>query len=421
MTTARRPRSVLLQLLLASGLAALLPATAPGQNTGPLSVEGVGEPVSVSPATHMGYPAYPAWILRALGARVDATLTGARVVLGADTLEFLVGSPFFTARGRAWQLVDPAYSQGGVFYLPHQLFTEWLPGAFQDRVLLAGSTLRLRGEAPAGLAADPAAGARTPDKTPATDAPATPTAPADAPLGTPTAVPLVVIDPGHGGVDPGRIGPTGLREKDIVLQVSKRLARVLAERGYEVRMTRTTDTLIDLDDRGHQANEWRGTRPGLFLSIHANGVTDRRANGYETFFLSEARTEDERRVAEMENSAVAYESNDSRVAADDDLGFILSGLRNDFYIRASNTLAGLVQDEFSDFHSGVNRGVKQAGFRVLVRAFMPAVLIELAFVSNPAEERLLGSGRFQVDAAQAIASAVDRFFETHSDWTGATR
>ncbi|HUG41334.1 MAG TPA: N-acetylmuramoyl-L-alanine amidase, partial [Longimicrobiales bacterium] len=244
--------------------------------------------------------------------------------------------------------------------------------------------------------------------------------PADAPLGDPAPIPLVVIDPGHGGVDPGRIGPTGLKEKDIVLQVSRRLAQLLAERGYEVRMTRMSDTLIDLDDRGHMANEWRGSRPGLFLSIHANGVTDRRANGFETFFLSEARTEDERRVAEMENAAVAYEDNGHEVASDD-LSFILSGLRNDFYIRASNSLAGLVQKQFAGFHSGVNRGVKQAGFRVLVRAFMPAVLVELAFVSNPAEERLLGSGRFQVEAARAIADAVDRFFESHADWTGATR
>lgn len=390
---------------------ALAPAALAAQTPGAIRVEGVGEPITVSAAMHRGYTAYPAWTLRALGARVDATPSGARIVFGTDTLEFLVGSPFFQARGRSWQLVEPPYREGGVFYLPHQLFAEWLPATYPDELVRTEDVLRLRGTATTAAA---------PTERPAAEVAPGPPRPAGAPLGRPADGPVVVIDPGHGGEDPGRIGPTGLREKDIVLQVSKRLARVLAERGYDVRMTRATDTLIDLDDRGHLANEWRGQRPGLFLSIHANGVTDRRANGFETFFLSEARTEDERRVEEMENAAVQYESG-SRVASGDDISFILNNLRNDFYIRASNTLAGLVQDEFADFHSGVNRGVKQAGFRVLVRAFMPAVLIELAFVSNPAEERLLGSGRFQVAAAEGIADAVDRFFESHPDWTGATR
>ncbi|MFW5947380.1 MAG: N-acetylmuramoyl-L-alanine amidase family protein, partial [Gemmatimonadota bacterium] len=229
---------------------------------------------------------------------------------------------------------------------------------------------------------------------------------------------LVVIDPGHGGPDPGRIGPSGLKEKAVVLQVSKRLARVLADRGYEVRLTRTTDTLIPLEQRAHMANEWRGSRPGLFLSIHANGVSDRRVTGYETFFLSDARTEDERRVAEMENASLAYES-PNRVVATDDLDLILNNLRNDFYIRASHTLAGLVQEEFDGFHRGNDRGVKQAGFVVLVGAFMPAVLVELAFISNPGEERLLASGSFQLEAAEGIADAVDRFFEENRDlWRG---
>ena len=167
------------------------------------------------------------------------------------------------------------------------------------------------------------------------------------------------------------------------------------------------------------ANEWRGNRPGLFLSIHANGVSDRRVTGFETFFLSDARTEDERRVAEMENASLAYESS-SRVVGSDDLDFIMNNVRNDFYVRASHSLAGLVQDEFGDFHRGSNRGVKQAGFVVLIGAFMPAVLVELAFISNPSEERLLASGSFQVEAAEGIADAVDRFFaENEPLWQGA--
>ncbi len=125
-------------------------------------------------------------------------------------------------------------------------------------------------------------------------------------------------------------------------------------------------------------------------------------------------------MAEMENASLAYES-PNRVRANDDLGFIRNNLRNESYIRASYDLAGLVQDEFGDFHRGRNRGVKQAGFIVLIGAFMPAVLVELAFISNPQEERLLGSGSFQVQLAEAIADAVDRFFESGSGrWTGAS-
>ena len=357
----------------------------------PLHVEGVGEPVSVNVAMHRGYPAYPAWTLRNLGARVDATAGGSRVVFGADSLEFRLGSPFFQAVGEAHQLVEPPYREGGILYLPHQLFAEWFPSTYPDQVEYRDGRLRLKSVA-SGPARD-GGGASGP--------------------------PMVVIDPGHGGPDPGRVGPSGLQEKDVVLQVSKRLARELADRGYEVRMTRTTDTLIPLEQRAHMANEWRGNRPALFLSIHANGVDDRRVTGFETFFLSDARTEDERRVAEMENASLAYESS-SRVVGTDDLDFILNNLRNDFYVRASHSLAGLVQDEFGDFHRGNDRGVKQAGFVVLIGAFMPAVLVELAFISNPREERLLGSGSFQVDAAEGIADAVDRFFEENRDlWQGA--
>ncbi|MDX1674226.1 MAG: N-acetylmuramoyl-L-alanine amidase [Longimicrobiales bacterium] len=384
---AARVATVLLGAALAAHPAGL--GAQDGTRPPPLHVEGVGEPVSVNVAMHRGYPAYPAWTLRSLGARVDGTARGARVVFGSDTLRFEAGSPFFRALGEDHQLVDAAYREGGIFYLPHQLYAEWFPETYPDQVSFVAGHLRI------GTAADtagPAAGRSGP--------------------------PIVVIDPGHGGPDPGRVGPSGLKEKDVVLQVGKRLARELADRGYEVRLTRTTDTLIPLEQRAHMANEWRGSRPGLFLSIHANGVSDRRVTGFETFFLSDARTEDERRVAEMENASLAYESS-SRVVGSDDLDLIMNTLRNDFYVRASHSLAGLVQDEFGDFHRGNDRGVKQAGFVVLIGAFMPAVLVELAFISNPAEERLLGSGTFQVDASEGIADAVDRFFEENRElWRG---
>src|SRR5690606_14840134 len=130
---------------------------------------------------------------------------------------------------------------------------------------------------------------------------------------------VVVIDPGHGGRDPGRIGPNGVREKDVTLEIAQRLARVLRERGYEVHLTRTTDTYVSLPERPKLANEWRGDRPvAVFLSIHANAAPSSSVRGFETFFLSEARTADERRVAEMENEAIRFDDHPP-AAADDGL------------------------------------------------------------------------------------------------------
>ncbi|MBX6365685.1 MAG: N-acetylmuramoyl-L-alanine amidase, partial [Gemmatimonadetes bacterium] len=231
---------------------------------------------------------------------------------------------------------------------------------------------------------------------------------------------VVVIDAGHGGKDPGRIGPAGVREKDITLLLAKRLASLLEGRGYEVHLTRTRDTLIALADRPRMANEWKAGRPAaVFISIHCNGGPSS-ANGFETYFLSDARTEDARRVAEMENAAERYE--DKPPAAKPEVDGILNNLRNDFYVKASDDLAEAVQRRLATIHPGPNRGVQQAGFRVLVGAFMPAVLVETAFISNRAEERLLSQSSFQGKLVWAVAEAIESFFDSHEHlWADAGR
>jgi N-acetylmuramoyl-L-alanine amidase len=177
-----------------------------------------------------------------------------------------------------------------------------------------------------------------------------------------------------------------------------------------VHLTRTTDTLIALADRPKLANQWKSDRPvAVFLSIHANAATATSARGFETFFLSEARTEDERRVAEMENEAIRFEESPS-APTDSGLDQMLNGLRSDFLMRASHDLAAVLQEKLATFHPGPNRGVKRAGFDVLVGAIMPAVLIETAFISNRAEATLLGSQSFQEKVAFGIADSVDEFF-----------
>lgn len=375
------------------------PAVAQAQLSA-LRVEGTGKPVSASVARHRGYPAFPAGLLEALGAQVEPGPRGARVLLFGDTLHFEAASPFFTA-GRVHQLAAPVYREGGTLYIPGQFFVEWLPGRYPDRLEYRAGVLRLVApENRPGLASE------TPSA--ATRAAAASRRRAD------EQVRVVVIDPGHGGVDPGKVGPNGLREKDVTLAIAKRLAALLQARpGYEVHLTRTKDTLIALADRPHLANKWKAGRPAaVFLSIHANsGVAS--ASGFETYFLSEARTEDERRVAEMENAAVAYETA-AAPQAGEELDRILNSLRNDFYLRASNDLAAVIQRRLADFHPGPSRGVKQAGFRVLVGAFMPAALVEVAFISHPREARLLASSSFQQKVAWALAEAVDQFFDSHA-------
>ena len=235
-------------------------------------------------------------------------------------------------------------------------------------------------------------------------------APAEAQSATPRR--LVVVDAGHGGVDPGARGPGGVREKDVTLAVARRLAALLREDpSLDVRMTRDRDTLIALRDRPRMANRWRGQggapdRPALFISIHANASPAASARGFETYFLSEAKTEDARRVAEMENAAEQYEE---PAARGDDLSFILNDLRQNLYLRESADWAEQIQRRLAAVHPGPNRGVKQAGFMVLNGAFMPAVLVELGFITHTGEERLLASSDRQTEMARQLARAVSDY------------
>lgn len=357
-----------------------------------------------------GAAAFPLSALEAFGAAVRSDDIGARAVLFGDTIQLFAGSPFIRTRSAAHQLAFPVERSAAAVLVPEQFFIEWMPRTYPDEVEYRDGTLRLK----RATVASQDAQARAPVSA---SEPASASAPLPLPLpaksGAETRV--VVIDPGHGGVDPGKVGARGLAEKDVVLAIGRRLAALLRERGFEVHLTRDRDTLIALADRPRLANQWKGARQrAVFVSIHANAWQPS-ARGFETFFLSDARTEDARRVAEMENAAVAYEEPaESGPEAD----LILNSLRNDFYVRASNDLAEVVQGHLARFHSGPNRGVKQAAFDVLVGAFMPAVLVETAFISNPEEGRLLSTADFQQKLAYGMAEAIEEFFVQHEYlWT----
>jgi N-acetylmuramoyl-L-alanine amidase len=233
----------------------------------------------------------------------------------------------------------------------------------------------------------------------------------------------VVIDAGHGGPDNGMLGPIGSRtkvaEKVITLAVAKRVRDALVELGVDVVMTRTTDTLINLYDRGRIANQRGGD---LFISIHVNGPNMRWRNpsavrGFETFFLAEAKTEDERRVAEMENSSVRFET-DANAESGDPLRFIIADMAQNEHLRESLELASLIQNQLATFHPGTNRGVKQANFVVLRTSYMPAVLVEIGFGSNPEESRFLTSPARQAQLAAAIADGAVAYLANYERRVG---
>lgn len=243
-------------------------------------------------------------------------------------------------------------------------------------------------------------------------------APTKAPVAS-KARPIVVIDAGHGGPDAGMSGTLGkgrpkIHEKDITLAVATQLGKALVRRGIDVVYTRTKDTLIDLSDRGKIANDAGGA---LFISIHVNAASPRWKNpsatrGFETYFLSDARTEDALRVEEMENSSVRFETV-PELSTEDPLSFILSDMKQNEHLRESSELAATVQKSLEAIHPGPNRGVKQAGFRVLVTSFMPSVLVELGFGTNPAEAAFLADPSKQDAMAKTIADATVEYLRAY--------
>uniref|UniRef100_A0A7V3RHQ9 N-acetylmuramoyl-L-alanine amidase n=1 Tax=candidate division WOR-3 bacterium TaxID=2052148 RepID=A0A7V3RHQ9_UNCW3 len=222
-------------------------------------------------------------------------------------------------------------------------------------------------------------------------------------------VQLIVLDPGHGGIDPGAIGKRGLYEKDVNLAISKILKRFIEDSlNIKVLMTREKDQYISLNQRTNFANR---NSADIFLSIHCNASPrSRSARGFETYFLSEARTNEERAVAAMENASLMFDEDTPRSG---DINFILYDLAQSVFLEESNNLAEHIQTHAERLLNIPARGVSQAGFYVLRGAFMPAVLVECAFLSNPEEEALLRKREFQEQIAYAIFSGLKDFIKEY--------
>jgi len=363
-----------------------------------------GIPVS----THRGYAAFPARELERLGFEVREE--GGRTILrwedGGPQVEIRLESPLFEWDGGGVHLADVPYREAGAVFLPVQFLVDvlpWkLPRAFRYETgswvldMLPGTG------APGGRSPQPSAGIA-----------GVAAAPAPARLPPPDPTRVVIIDAGHGGRDPGTVGPRGTREKEVALGIARILAEELrGDENLRIYLTRDGDTLVPLWKRGELATDWKGERYGIFVSIHANALPNAPGTrGFETYFLSEARTEHERRVAALENAVVELEGEeDGPPEQHQDMSFILSELRNLDTQHWSALLADYIQRDLAKIHPGPNRGVKQAPLAVITNALMPAVLVEVGFLSNRDEETLLRQREFQEDAAAAVANAIRAFF-----------
>ncbi len=391
------------------------------------------EVLRIAETSVRGYAALPGSALVSVGAQVSHDGGDLLATLGSTEIRFRPGSAEVAVGGESRTLENPVYAENGVVYVPADFFRRFLADASAGALEVepaARVVRRVRAEAPTPYQAPRATVSAALSSTPLAPLPPQPTAPARArteavadetaadeavevpavPVTRGTPRRLVVVDAGHGGRDPGARGPGGTREKDVTLRIARRVAALLRDDPtLEVRMTRDRDTLIALHDRARMANRWKDEgQPAVFLSIHANANESRSEKGFETYFLAEARTADARRVEQFENAAMQYEESPPPAGP---LGFILTDLRQNQYLRESSGWAQIIQDRLREIHPGPDRGVKQAGFAVLRGTFMPAVLVEIGFISNRGEEQLLADADVQERIARKLADSVRDYFD----------
>jgi N-acetylmuramoyl-L-alanine amidase len=340
--------------------------------------------VSIPVTTEQGAAAVAAVLLgRPLGLTLSLDGSAVRVTLSERTFDFDLGSPFVRHEGAVYPLVGAPYVARDTVFLPLQWLTGHVPRLLASRYHWDPWLARL-------------------------DEVAVPAAPPPNPLTGLRQAHTIVVDPGHGGIDPGNPGlhfPRGLAEKDITLGVGRLLRAELQRRGLSVVLTRASDTLIDLANRPLFCR----ADCDLFVSIHVNampkGKRQMQVNGVETYFVSDAKTEDQKRVAQMENDALRFETA-AAAQGGGPLGFILNDLQLNEYLRESARLAELVQGKVAAIHPGEDRGVQQGPFLVLAAARRPAILVEAGFATNRTDGAFLASPQGQHKIATAIADGI---------------
>lgn len=222
---------------------------------------------------------------------------------------------------------------------------------------------------------------------------------------------LIVIDPGHGGRDPGALGANGSKEKDFTLKIAKEIkAQIERELQVKVLMTRESDKFVPLEDRGNIANRAGGK---LFISIHADSNPKKGLRGHTVYFMGPAKTEEARRVAQFENSVIRFEDSSSKYAGLSETAFILAANAQNSYNKESEEFAAILDREIKARQTAAGFGVRQAGFYVLHGTSMPNILLETAFISNKADEKLLATRAFHLSIASAVCQSIREFKERY--------
>ncbi len=221
---------------------------------------------------------------------------------------------------------------------------------------------------------------------------------------------VIVLDAGHGGKDAGAIGVNGVKEKDVNLGITLALGKLIENEMKDVKVvyTRKTDNFVELYRRGKIANENNGK---LFISIHCNSTPDKPtdATGFEVYLLRPGRTREAISIAERENSVIQYEDNPKRYEKLTDENFILVSMAHSAYMRYSEKFSELLDKNYSFQTDIPSRGVKQAGFYVLVGASMPGVLVETGFISNRHDAKYISSSKGQKEIALAIFNSIKNY------------
>jgi N-acetylmuramoyl-L-alanine amidase len=217
----------------------------------------------------------------------------------------------------------------------------------------------------------------------------------------------LVIDPGHGGMDPGAIGPGGHHEADLALAVSLKFGEMVKQAFPDVKIiyTRTTDKFVSLSDRADMANK---AKADLFICIHLNSATNHDAYGTSTYVLGLHRTDDNLEVAKRENAVIELEGDkDKNYEFDPNSpeGHIIMSMKQNAFLDQSILIASKIEDELAVLSKRKSRGVKQAGFWVLYKTAMPSLLAEIGFISNPSEEQYLSTDMGQANIAMSVFKA----------------
>jgi N-acetylmuramoyl-L-alanine amidase len=317
----------------------------------------------------------------------------AEIRLPGHSLKFSGDNTFFLMDGKSYNLYNPVRVYDSELWVPLELFTRFLIPLWGRGVSWEAKERKLSlGNLDPREVSIPQSRPRLPQEA--------------------RKIEKVVIDAGHGGKDPGAVGPSGIREKDMNLDIAFRLKTLLEDR-YRVKvvMTREDDVFIPLGERTAIANR---EAADIFISIHCNAAPRNKRNrtgmrGVETYFLSLAKTDDARATAAMENSAIQFEQPDRKTANYDDVQLILWDVMQNEFLKESSDLAEWIQESLSAGLAIPSRGVNQAGFYVLNGAYMPAVLVETAFISNPEEERLLKKPSFRQNVAEGIGLGLREF------------